>query len=271
MVQSEIVAKPFLRWAGGKRWLVSQILKRLPNDINGYYEPFLGAGNIFFNIREFSSKCFLSDINSELIMTYIEIKRNVNEVIRYLDTFKNDKDSYLKIRAKKYNNLSKEAAKFIYLNKTSFNGIYRVNRNGDYNVPYGHKKNALVNDKSNLKAVSNVLRNVSLKNIDFEIALKNCKPKDLIYIDPPYTVAHENNGFIMYNAKLFSWNDQERLSIVAKALSDKGCYILISNAYHESVSALYQGFEMSKISRNSYIAGTVAGRKIVNEYLISNF
>src|SRR3990170_7214919 len=233
-------AKPFLRWAGGKRWLVDELAKIIPNDYNHYYEPFLGAGSLYFNVNV--SKAHLSDINSELILTYKMIKQDYLKVIEHLNEFHNSRKHYYLIREKKLKNQYKRAARFIYLNKTCWNGLYRENSSGKFNVPYGNKKNTEIFKEDNLMATHLKLKNANLFNSDFETALKNCKEGDLIYLDPPYTVAHQNNGFIKYNSKIFSWEDQERLSKLMMALNKKGCYLVLSNASHESILLLYKGF-----------------------------
>lgn len=268
-IQKEI--KPFLRWAGGKRWLANFITSLIPNDINDYYEPFLGAGNVFFKMNGLGKKHYLSDTNKDLILTYCQIKDNYKEVIKHLRQFENKKKYYNTIRNKKFRNPNKTAAKFIYLNKTCFNGIYRVNRKGEFNVPYGYKKRVDFINEGNLQLVSKYLHKAEINQIDFEKATLNCKEKDFIYFDPPYTVSHSKNGFISYNSKLFSWDDQIRLFKRFNELSEKGCYALLSNANHTNIRRMYKEYEFIYKKRTSVIAGSVENRKKVREILIKNF
>lgn len=260
---------PFLRWAGGKRWLINNIKEIIPTDFNNYYEPFLGAGSLFFNLTP--NKACLSDINEELILTYLGIKKNYGAVIKYLNQYKNNKTNYYRVRNCSPKSDYEKAARLIYLNKTCWNGLYRVNNNGKFNVPYGFKKNISIYDVNNLKIVSDSLKNAELKYCDFEVSLKDCKKKDLIYIDPPYTVSHQNNGFIKYNAKIFSWKDQERLAKVVNQLNEKGCYIILSNSYHGSLIKLYKNFNLQKYSRKSLISANADSRKKIYELLVTNF
>ena len=268
-VKTQNKAKPFLRWAGGKRWLVDELIKIIPADIKNYYEPFLGAGSLYFNIDV--NKAYLSDINSDLILTYKMIKKDYKQVLYHLNNFKNSKKNYYIVREKEFKNEFKKAARFIYLNKTCWNGLYRENSSGKFNVPYGNKKHTEIFNEENLEAVNLKLKNAHLYDYDFEYALRNCEEGDLIYLDPPYTVAHQNNGFIKYNSKIFSWSDQKRLSKLMKSLNDKGCYLILSNASHESILLLYDGFNFINITRHSIIGAKSDSRKKIKEYLITNF
>ena len=151
-------AKPFLKWAGGKKRLLPRLLKFVPKEYNNYYEPFLGGGSLFFALRP--KKAYLSDLNEELINTYTQVRNNVSEVIKHLKGMKYNKKSYYKIRDMKPKNNAKRAAKFIYLNKTCWNGLYRVNPQGEFNVPIGRYKNPTICDEENLKNVGKALKKV---------------------------------------------------------------------------------------------------------------
>jgi DNA adenine methylase len=261
--------KPFLRWAGGKRWLLEKLEQKIPNDFNDYYEPFLGAGSLFFWLMPVNAH--LSDLNNDLVQVYNQIKKNPSLVVKYLSELSNTKNSYYKVRANIPRSQYARAARFIFLNKTCWNGLYRVNRNGLFNVPYGHRKKVEIYDQTNLLAVSKALKNAEIKHCDFEVLLDTAKYKDLVYLDPPYTVAHKNNGFIEYNAKIFSWEDQKRLARVVKTLSNRGCYIVESNASHKSVAELYKKFNLTTVNRVSVIGRNVSSRKKIEEFLITNF
>jgi DNA adenine methylase len=262
---------PFLRWAGGKNWFVKHAKNQLPVSFINYHEPFLGGGAVFFSLL-IEQKSYLSDLNSDLIDTYIQVRDNVEKVIQQLKTFKNTESEYYKIRSKVYREPHKAAARFIYLNMTSFNGIYRVNRDGEYNVPFGHRYTIDFVQEDLLRLASTKLQKCILKVQDFEKSLMTVKANDFVFIDPPYTVAHENNGFILYNQKLFSIEDQYRLANCLKQLSEKGALFLMTNAYHHKIKEIYSGVgSMSFLNRRSLIGGKGAKRDIIREYIIKNF
>jgi DNA adenine methylase len=266
-------ARPFLRWAGGKKWLVKQLTNYLPKGINNYYEPFMGSASTFFSLPEnYCKKAYLSDTNRDLVNTYCQIRDNIENVVSILKTFRNDENSYYQIRAMHDNkNQAFKAARFIYLNKTGFNGIYRVNSQGLYNVPYGKRKNVDFVDEENLRLVNHKLAKALIATMDFEKRLKNVGPGDLVFIDPPYTVAHENNGFIEYNKKLFSLDDQIRLAATAQRINDVGAYYILTNAKHDKVKEIYRGLGSPLIlERASTIGGVGAVREQIKEYLFTN-
>merc|ERR1711974_234277 len=165
-----------------------------------------------------------------------------------------------------------KAARFIYLNKTSYNGIYRVNKKGKYNVPYGYRKGSNLYEFDNMLRLSNLLNdNVNSFSGDFDLVRENLQPRDLVFIDPPYTVAHENNGFIEYNQSIFTWEDQERIANLLEHINTIGAYFIMTNAAHESIHELFQQFGTRKIvQRHSVIGGNGATRNRVNEYIYSN-
>ena len=257
--------RPFLRWAGGKQWLTNTLLAISPKEIGRYYEPFLGGGSFFFAYQP--KKSTLSDTNHRLIETYQAIRDFPKEVIASLGQWENNKEIYYKVRGNKYNNKADRAAQFIYLNKTCWNGLYRVNRKGEFNVPFSNN-GRVVFDADQIKKVSEALKSTSLISDDFENALSTVKQGDFIYFDPPYTVSHSNNGFRQYNEHLFSWEDQKRLARVANNLLDIGCYIIISNAWHMPIVEMYKNFHSFEFSRHSILAANSANRKKVSEALI---
>lgn len=263
--------EPFLRWAGGKTWLKKEIINYLPKSFNDYHEPFLGGGSIFFFTYQ-ARRSFLSDINIDLIHTYIQVRDNVEEVIYYLKEFKNTESDYYKIRSLNFSNPIQRAAKFIYLNKTSFNGIYRVNMKGEYNVPFGHKYGTDFIQQDNLLLTSQKLKNVVIHCLDFTEALRQVKANDLVFLDPPYTVAHYKNGFIRYNQKLFSIQDQYRLADSLKNLNQIGAKYILTNAYHPKIEEIFKGSgNFVPLTRMSLIGGKGAIRQSTKEYLIKNF
>jgi len=262
--------KPVLRWAGGKNWLVKHLNELLPKQgFKNYHEPFLGGASIFLSINP-QKKSYLSDLNQELIQTYNAIKTNPNEIIDKLKTYKNTEEFYYQIRNVITNDCIENAARFIYLNQTSFNGIYRVNLKGEYNVPYGHRtKNFL--EENNLLLVSSRLQKASIFYGDFDCAKSKIKKGDLVFLDPPYTVSHNNNGFIKYNQKLFSLDDQIRLSELINYIKGKDAYYILTNAAHSKVLEIFEkGDSLYTMKRASLIGGINAERGKISEYIFSN-
>lgn len=270
MNQSQIIAKPFLRWAGGKNWLTKHLVNFIPqNGFNRYHEPFLGGGSIFFFLKP--SNAYLSDINQDLIETYSQIKNNVEGVITELMQFENTEECYYQLRNTAFENETTKAAKFIFLNQTSFNGIYRVNLKGEYNVPYGYRTKDFI-DEHNLRVASKALKRSKLIHNDFNNSLKNIKNGDLVFIDPPYTVTHNNNGFIKYNKKLFDLSSQLRLSEYIDEIKDRGAYYILTNAAHEEIEKIFykEGDRILKLDRASLIGGKNAIRGQYSELIITN-
>lgn len=264
-----IPCQPFLRWAGGKRWLVKSLDQFLPESgFNNYHEPFLGGGSIFFHLKP--QTAFLSDLNSELIETYIEVRDNVEAVIVELSKFKNLKDEYYKIRSSNFRKSAKRAARFIYLNQTSFNGIYRVNLDGQYNVPFGYRKKNFF-EPDVLRSASQALLNTKIETGDFTNCLDNVSKGDLVFLDPPYTISHNNNGFLKYNQKLFGIEDQYRLAKLITEINGKGAYYILTNAAHYKVREIFhKNNGVVEIKRASLIGGINAKRGKYSEYIFTN-
>ena len=235
----------------------------MPERHGRYFEPFLGGGALFFSLRP--KLATLSDSNAELIACYQEIRRDPGSIIAQLRKLKNNEESYYRIRAEKPSDPTRRATRFLYLTTLAFNGIYRQNLQGKFNVPYGHKSHIDLVESLPILEAAKALRKAKLRCADFEDAVTDALPGDVVYFDPPYTVAHGNNGFLKYNAKIFSWRDQERLAKVAAALADKGCTVIVSNADHPSILSLYASFQVLKIERQSVIAASSAFRKPTTE------
>ena len=264
--------KPFLKWAGGKRWIIPKIYKSLP-PFKTYYEPFLGGGSLFFSLEP--SRAVLSDTNKELINCYRCIRNRCKKVLTVLRDLKKSKDDYYQIRDK-FNSKEdpiKKAAYFIYLTKTCWNGLYRVNRDGRFNVPIGKFRDGFeIFNEEQLLYASKVLKKAELRHCDFEEGIKGIKTHDIVYFDPPYITTHQKNGFAEYNAKLFSQTDELRLAALAEKLCGKNVYVIVSNAAHPIIKQQYNGsFYKTEVERASLIAGDPARRSRFTELIITNF
>lgn len=259
----EIKGPPLLKWPGGKRNLLHDILPLVPTSFNRYFEPFFGGGALFFALQP--KRAYLSDKNPELIHAYSQVRDEPERVIRELRKLKNTETNYYSVRPIVPKNDAARAARFIYLITLAFNGIYRVNLKGEFNVPYGYKTHLDPCDENRIQAASAALKRAVIRDLDFEKALRRADKGDFVYLDPPYTVAHGNNGFVKYNAKIFSWEDQLRLAQVAKDLATKGCTVIVSNADHSSIRSLYNGFAEARVQRRSIIAASSNFRSRITE------
>lgn len=263
-------SKPIIRWAGGKRRLLKQIYPLLPKTFNRYYEPFFGGGALFFSLG-IKKKATISDLNEELISFYQVVKETPEELYHHISKLKVNEKEYYKIRKMNPQSKLEEATRFLYLNKSCFNGLYRVNRKGEFNVPYGKRDDANIIDLETIKNASEHLKGITILNKDFEY-VKKARKGDFVYFDPPYTVLHNKNGFIEYNKKIFSWDDQKRLKELIDLLTNKGVYVAISNAHHKSIEELYKGYYIHEIYRSSTISGHENSRlSNVAEYFITNY
>jgi DNA adenine methylase len=284
MVNSNPLVKPYLKWAGGKRQLLSEIRKHLPKDINSctYYEPFVGAGAVFFDLQP--EKAVINDFNKQLTITYNAIKENAEELIKLLENHKkkNNKEYYYKIRDidrdeamfSKLSNMEK-AARLIYLNKTCFNGLYRVNSKGFFNVPYGKYKNPSIFNDIELHQISIYLKSsdIIILNGDFENAVSTACKNSFIYFDPPYHSPPDKKNFTKYQADDFNDKEQERLCNVIKKMTNKGVRCLLSNSDTEYIRELYSNniFDVFSVQAKRMINSDSAGRGNVNEVLIKNW
>jgi DNA adenine methylase len=234
-----------------------------------YHEPFLGGASVFLHLKP-QGISYLSDLNSELIDTYIAIRDQPLEVIEILSAYRNTKEFYYEIRSHEPTNETEKAARFIYLNHTSFNGIYRVNLKGEYNVPYGYREKDFL-DRAGLMSVSRALQGSVLRPGDFDIIRENIHENDLVFLDPPYTVSHNDNGFIKYNQTIFSLEDQVRLSALVRFINDAGAYYILTNAAHEAIEEIFDnGDQRIELRRASTIGGVNAQRGQTSEYLFTN-
>lgn len=260
---------PFLKWAGGKRWLVKSHGEIFNIPFNNYIEPFAGSAAIFFHLLP--KTAILSDKNKNLMDVYRAIKkdwRKVDEKL-YEHSINHTKNHYYFIRSKIYDDVFSQAAQFLYLNRTCWNGIYRVNQNGVFNVPKGTKDKVIM-DTDDFEAVSEHLQSVTLLDGDFEKVISMAMKDDLLFIDPPYTANHNNNGFLKYNERIFSWDDQVRLSSCVIDAKQRGVRIILTNADHESIRELYEKtFDVISITRSSILSGKSQFRGKVTELLVT--
>lgn len=246
---------PFLKWAGGKRWLMPLAAAMREASITTYIEPFLGSGAMYFGLRP--ENAILSDRNQELIETYQSIADDWESVLSHLRRHdrRHSSEYYYTVRDQRPRTASTRAARFIYLNRTCWNGLYRVNRRGIFNTPIGTKTSALL-DTDDFGGVSQLLKGATLVAADFELQIDKANQGDLVFADPPYTVRHQNNGFVKYNEQLFSWEDQERLQGALLRAKKRGAIVICTNADHSSVRSLYKDdFRIFSLTRYSSIAG----------------
>jgi len=270
----------FVKWAGGKGQLIKQFEPYFPKKINRYFEPFVGSGAVFFHIiqKYNPNEIILSDINGELINTYKIIQNNHLKLIQKLKVYKKEHEKqgkrfYLKIREKNPLTLDsiERATRFIYLNKTCFNGLYRVNSKGKFNVPMGNYKNPDIIQEERLKLVSNLLKNVKIKKMPFEKIKDLVKKGDFIYFDPPYYPLKKKNSFTTYTKDKFMEEEQEKLAQIYKELHKKGCKVMLSNSDTEFTKKLYSDFNIKTVQARRVINSDANGRGLINEILVLNY
>ncbi|EOI6436680.1 DNA adenine methylase [Enterococcus faecalis] len=276
------LVKPFVKWAGGKRQLMSEIVKYKPKTYKKFVEPFVGGGSVFMELQ--NNKTVINDFNSELINTYIAIRDNLDELIQELEKHKeNDsKEYFYTLREWDRNGILEEksnverASRFIYLNKTCFNGLFRVNSQGQFNVPYGNYKNPNIVNKEVLIADSKFLNKSGIKimNGDFEKAAKTARKGDFVYFDPPYApLVEDSQSFVGYTLNGFDYEEQVRLRDLFIELDKKGCFVMLSNSSSKLIHELYSDYKENTIiigaTRN--INSKASGRGKVDEVLIMNY
>lgn len=260
---------PFLKWAGGKRWLTNRFPQLLPPHFTKYFEPFLGSGAVYFHLNPTSGA--ISDINDDLVNTYRALRDDPRKVQSLLEKHsrKHDDDYYYQIRQTSPVSVAIRAARLIYLNRTCWNGLYRVNRKGEFNVPRG-TKNTVIFATDDFETISNRLKQVDIYCCDFEVTIDRANGGDFVFIDPPYTVKHNFNGFLKYNQSIFSWDDQVRLRRAIVRARDRGVLALLLNANHSSIRDLYQGIGRNvRLPRNSVLAGDASFRTKTSELAIT--
>ena len=260
--------RPFLRWAGGKRWLTDNSLVGLSNH-SRIVEPFVGGGALFF--AHHWPQAILADTNRVLINTYNQMKCDHNRLFSLVsEHFRaHSTDHYYSVRAKMGHSSVQDAADFIYLNRSCFNGLFRVNLSGRFNVPVGSKVYQLL-DPLEFDGWSEKLKNAEIRLADFEHTIDACSSGDFVFADPPYTVNHNSNGFIEYNEKIFSWDDQVRLHNCLMRAAQRGVSFAVTNADHSTVRELYDGCAVQTVERGSEMAGRISARGRTTEVVITS-
>lgn len=260
--------KPFLKWPGGKRWLMP-ILEDIIGTIKvrKYFEPFLGGGAFFFHFAIKSA--LLSDINRDLVNTYIQVRDRPKDLISGLQSLPVNKLTYEKIRSAQPQCEIEKAIHFLYLNRTAFSGMYRVNQSGHFNVPFGggNRTPEALYKKELLLEASSLLKGTEILCRDFEDCINDAAVGDLVYCDPIYTVTHNNNCFKRYNEKNFSWNDQKRLAQACSRAMQRGVTVLVSNAFHFEIANLYKVFSSHVLRRKNTLSPNAGHRGTTEEYL----
>jgi DNA adenine methylase len=266
---------PFLKWAGGKRQLLSYIEARVPERIDTYFEPFLGGAAVFFRLaaRRSFRRAVLADANSDLVDCYQAVRNNVDGVIAALRKYRNDHDQYYRVRAQDPEAMShvERAARVIYLNRCGYNGLYRVNRSGRFNVPFGRYKRPVICDEGKLRAASLALRHAKLVCGDFTRILREVGPDDFVYFDPPYVPLSATSSFTAYAKRQFGASDQERLADVLRGLAQRKVPALLSNSYCSETRDLYLGFDLEKVPARRSINSVARGRGPIDELLVRSF
>lgn len=266
LFSNEAGIKPFLKWAGGKTQILSHLHQYAPSNFNKYIEPFIGGGAMFFSLN--AEHSIISDSNEELIITYQQIQSNVEAVINHLCSFRNEEDYYYEIRQliPSELDLSFRAARLIYLNKTCFNGLYRVNKKGHFNVPFGKGNVNFLNEEVLLNA-NKFLQNTVIKHGDYLSVLNNnAAPGDFIFLDPPYYPVGKHSDFKRYTKEFFYHEDQINLKEEFDRLVNIGCYVLLTNSDHEVILDLYSDYEIKIIETKRMIssnAKTRTGKDII--------
>lgn len=265
------VPRPFMKWVGGKGQLIQQIWPTLPEQFGSYHEPFMGGAALYFALKP--SYATLSDVNAELVDAYRAVKEDVEGVIGALKTHKYEQEHYYRMRQVRPSDLplAERAARTIFLNKTGFNGLYRVNRKGEFNVPFGRYTDPQICHEENLRACSSLLQSVQLVHRDFERVLETARPGDLVYFDPPYVPLSHTAAFTSYIPGGFGAEEHLRLADVFTRLAERGVHVLLSNSDTAFVRQLYRDFEIEVVSANRNINAKGDARGPVHEVLVRSY
>jgi DNA adenine methylase len=275
------VLKPFVKWAGGKRQLLCEIKKRLPEGWNTYYEPFVGGGALLVNLQNegMITQAVISDLNGELINLYNVVKKDPHALVDALSgrEFENSENAFRKLK-NEFNTLTglpgynvRRAALLIYLNKHGYNGLWRVNSNGKFNVPFGrYPKRSMPGEQSILK-FSAMLKHVKILNQDFERAVRSAEKGDFVYFDPPYHPISKTANFTDYNSHGFTFDDQKRLAFVFARLSKKGVRLMLSNSKVPEIEDLFAGCTIDTVEAKRFINCNGNRRNGTREIIVTNY
>ena len=268
--EERLRAAPFLKWVGGKTSLLPELLRHVPARLRRYHEPFVGGGALFFALAP--RRAFLSDGNGELVHCYQQVRDDVGAVLDALARHVYHRDHFERTRALDPERLAgpARAARFIYLNKTCFNGLWRVNRAGRFNVPIGRYRNPRFHDPSALIRASTALQGVTVREAPFEKSLANAEAGDFVYLDPPYDPVSDTARFASYTANGFTWEDQQRLAHCCVVLNRRGVRFLLSNSATPRIRELYRGFEQRLVRAPRFINSRGSARGCVDEVLVFN-
>lgn len=264
--------KPPVKWAGGKGQLISQFEPLFPKqNFNLYIEPFVGGGAVYFHLLP--PAAIIIDNNPELINFYLVVRDNLEPLLVDLEKHQNNKEYYYRVRALNPNKMDavSRASRFLYLNKTGYNGLWRVNKKGRHNVPFGQYKNPKIADKENLQQVSRVLQRAEIILGDFSKAVDFALPGAFIYLDPPYHPLSETANFTSYTSNSFGVNDQQRLAEVFKQLDEKGCQVMLSNSDTPFIRELYKGYDIKVVYARRAINCCAEKRGPISELVIRNY
>ncbi|MCA9597883.1 MAG: DNA adenine methylase [Myxococcales bacterium] len=264
--------RPVLKWAGGKTQLLERILPLLPESIETYYEPFVGGGAVFFALatQQRFRRAVISDRNADLLSVYRALQADAEAVISELKRMRHSEEEYYRVRAARPRTLVKRAARVIYLNKTGYNGLYRVNRSGGFNVPFGRYKNPNICDEPNLRAAASALQGVEILEADFETVCKKAKPGDAVYFDPPYLPLSITSNFSAYHSLPFGLEEHARLARVFGALADRGVGAVLSNSSTPESKKIFAGFKGTVVPVSRPINSKANGRGHIDELLLVN-
>lgn len=282
MIEGRITtAKPFVKWAGGKGQLLAQLQQFLPHEFNNYYEPFVGGGALFFSLPV-QGKAFINDINQNLVNAYLYLKKDLGKVLkalehiesRYLSLDLEKRKLFYYDKRKEYNALDPGLEKtilLIFLNRTCFNGLYRENSKGEFNVPMGDQKNPRICDGTNLRAITERLQDTVITSQSFVDALSGAKSGDFVYFDPPYHPLNPTSSFTAYHQNGFTADDQKKLRDLFKELDNRGCYVMLSNSSADFMKDLYKDFRQETVyaGRNINARGTNRGK--IPELVVLNY
>lgn len=261
--------RPFLKWAGGKSKLVDSIMARFPHNFGRYFEPFLGGGAVFFALEP--ERAVLADVNAELVTAYTALRDELPRVMTALRRHRAERDHFYEVRAQDASGMSTvaRAARMIFLNRTCYNGLYRVNRSGAFNVPFGKYDNPTICDEENLRSVSHALQDATIENTDVFSTVAKARAGDLVYFDPPYDPVSKTASFVSYNERGFTSADQEKLAHTFRGLAERGVHAVLSNSDTPFIRSLYKGFRIETVHVRRAINSRADRRGPVAEVLVS--